>query len=83
MRTSRRIDSKFLPGLPLAKEVTPREVKDRVCIFASTSRTLRLLDEFVLRCPETVRLPYNLLQEGRNTLSISMVTYLRVVKVVK
>ena len=35
MHTSRRLDSKFLPGLPLAKAVTPREVTDQVRIFAT------------------------------------------------
>ena len=35
MDTSRRLGSNFLPGLPLAKAVTPREVTDRVHIFAT------------------------------------------------
>ena len=35
MHTSRRLDSNFLPALPLAKAVTPREVTDRVHIFAT------------------------------------------------
>ena len=36
MHTSRRLGSNFLPGLPLAKAVTPREVTDRVHIFATS-----------------------------------------------
>ena len=54
MHTSRRLDSNFLPALPLAKAVTPREVTDRVHIFATNfahlaEKARTLPNEFALR----------------------------------
>ena len=54
MHTSRRLDSNFLPGLPFAKAVTPREVTDRVDIFATkfahlVEKARRYPNEFALR----------------------------------
>jgi hypothetical protein len=54
MHTSRQPFSNFLPGLPLAKALTPREVTDRVDIFATNfahlaEKARRYPNEFALR----------------------------------